>query len=97
MWKYGDGCGGYVLTEIAEAAMDAGLPIHPPFKWPFRGQKHLARMVFERDKYRCQYCGTWKNLTVDHIVPVSKGGSDDVNNLQTLCNECNARKGARLE
>ena len=55
----------------------------------------LSLRVFERDGYRCKQCGTNKHLTVDHINPISRGGSDDFDNLQTLCRSCNSRKGAR--
>ena len=51
--------------------------------------------VFKRDGFICQYCGkTPPNiiLEVDHINPISKGGSDDINNLLTSCFECNRGK-----
>ncbi len=54
-----------------------------------------ARKVWDRDGWECQHCGTHCELTVDHIVPVSKGGSDDMSNYQTLCGPCNSRKGNR--
>lgn len=52
-------------------------------------------MVLERDKFRCQYC--WKNgkdvsLEVDHIIPKSKWGTDELDNLITCCRECNIWK-----
>lgn len=56
-------------------------------------QRVLA--VFADDDYRCVECGARNDLTVDHIVPVSKGGTDDRANLQTMCRPCNSRKGAR--
>lgn len=67
---------------------------------PYRDQKQkisrgLAKRVMERDAYRCQHCGTWRNLTVDHIIPESKGGTLDFDNLQTLCQSCNSKKGTR--
>jgi len=58
-------------------------------RWP----NALKRFVFERDKYRCVNCGTHLNLSIDHIHPFSKGGSDDESNLQTLCRSCNSSKG----
>lgn len=55
----------------------------------------LRRQVFERDAYRCVTCGGWKTLTCDHIVPESAGGPTTLENLQTMCQSCNSRKGAR--
>ena len=51
--------------------------------------------VWERDDFTCQHCGVRRFLSIDHIVPVSKGGATESSNLQTLCIPCNSRKGAR--
>lgn len=56
----------------------------------------VRQMVYARDGYRCLHCGTDEWLSLDHIYPYSLGGSDDPENLQTLCRPCNSRKGARL-
>jgi hypothetical protein len=49
--------------------------------------------VFKRDRYRCRICGaTGVELEVDHIVSVADGGSDALDNLQTLCFKCNRGK-----
>jgi len=60
----------------------------------------VRRYVYERDKYQCQSCG--KNgretqLNVDHIIPLAKGGSNDISNLQTLCEGCNQQKKDHLD
>ena len=49
--------------------------------------------IFRRDGYRCTACGSHQDLTIDHVWPVSRGGSNDASNLQTLCRSCNSRKG----
>jgi len=57
---------------------------------------NLRLKVFAKDLYKCRHCGTSENLSVDHIIPESKGGTLDLDNLQTLCRPCNSRKGAKL-
>ena len=52
--------------------------------------------VFLRDKFMCQYCGSNSELTFDHLLPRSKGGKTDWNNVVTACSSCNVQKGGRL-
>ena len=52
--------------------------------------------VFLRDKFTCQYCGSHKELTFDHLLPRSKGGKTDWDNVVTACSSCNVQKGGRL-
>ena len=57
--------------------------------------RKLRHKVFQRDGYRCRECGASKDetsLEIDHIVPVARGGTNDIDNLQTLCRECNRMK-----
>ena len=51
------------------------------------------RTVYERDSYQCVRCGSPDELTVDHKMPYSRGGTDSLDNLQTLCKTCNLSKG----
>ena len=60
------------------------------------GMKRLR--IYMRDKFRCQYCGEKKNsseLTLDHILPRSRGGDNSPVNIVTACVACNNRKGSR--
>ena len=61
-----------------------------------RVTNRIRFLVYQRDGYRCRYCGSTYNLEVDHIYPVFKGGRTTVENLQTLCHNCNVRKGTKL-
>lgn len=51
--------------------------------------------VLKRDHHRCQYCGTTKRLTLDHLMPRSKGGKHSWDNVVTACEKCNSFKGSR--
>lgn len=52
--------------------------------------------LMHRDKYTCQYCGkTGGDLTVDHIMPRSRGGRDEWENVVVACLKCNVSKGNR--
>ena len=55
--------------------------------------KKVQRSRMKRRKRRfCAHCGTASNLTIDHIIPLAKGGTNEVHNLQMLCEPCNAGK-----
>lgn len=54
--------------------------------------KLVKEAVFKRDNYTCLCCGIQTDLSIDHIVPRSSGGSNDMSNLQTLCRSCNSAK-----
>jgi len=60
---------------------------------PYKGVMLTRQNVFKRDSHECQYCGTSKDLTLDHLIPRSKGGKSVWTNLVTACRRCNARKG----
>lgn len=64
-----------------------------------RVSNEMRRKIYERDNYRCRCCGRSQNevdLEIDHIVPIAKGGKSTSDNLQTLCAECNKRKGTTI-
>jgi 5-methylcytosine-specific restriction endonuclease McrA len=74
--------------------------VHVPRK--FRRQV-TNTFLFARDRYRCQYCGRHRTdlrgrefLTRDHVVPISRGGTNDWANVVAACSPCNNRKGSRL-
>jgi 5-methylcytosine-specific restriction endonuclease McrA len=60
---------------------------------PYRGVVLTRHNIFKRDSFSCQYCGSPKDLTLDHVVPRSKGGKTSWTNLVTACQACNAKKG----
>jgi 5-methylcytosine-specific restriction endonuclease McrA len=63
--------------------------IYLPFK-----KVPLSRFnIYRRDNHRCIYCGNKKDLTLDHVIPKSKGGKNTWRNLVTCCGKCNVSKG----
>lgn len=63
---------------------------------PYKGVVLTRHNIFKRDGQKCQYCGTHKDLTLDHLVPRSKGGKSSWTNLVTACKKCNAKKGDEM-
>ena len=74
--------------------------IHVPRR--FRRQVRNT-FLFARDRYRCQYCGRTaaelkprESLTRDHLIPLSRGGTNEWTNVVAACSPCNTRKGNRM-
>jgi 5-methylcytosine-specific restriction endonuclease McrA len=64
---------------------------------PIDEWKTTRKRIFARDGYICTYCGAGsRNLECDHIVPVSRGGLNDDDNLTTSCRSCNRSKSNKL-
>ena len=60
-------------------------------------QRRISRRaLFARDGWRCQYCGSAGRLTLDHVVPRSRGGDSVWENVVASCAPCNLRKADRL-
>lgn len=65
-------------------------------KIPYKEISLSRRNVLHRDNYTCQYCGERRHdLTIDHIVPRSRGGIDSWDNVVAACLKCNVKKGDR--
>ena len=58
--------------------------------------KKIFNKLLNKYKFKCVNCGAMEGLEIDHIIPVSKGGIDDINNLQILCKSCNVRKSNKI-
>jgi len=52
--------------------------------------------IFIRDNYTCQYCGTNENLSIDHVIPCSRGGKTNFENCVASCIKCNIAKGSKM-
>ena len=97
MWRIGDGNGGAVLNEVRAAYARRGFDTTSDANG-LEGKRKpipikLRAEVFRRDNHLCLKCGAEDGLSIDHILPVSKGGQNTLDNLQTLCMPCNVSKG----
>ena len=91
----GDGEGGHLIDMLKNALFGPQQPTTARYrkgKIPAR----LRTAVFERDKYRCVFCGDHMDLCADHIHPEARGGETTFENLQTLCRPCNTSKGTKV-
>ncbi len=60
---------------------------------PYKGVMLSRQNIFKRDGNECQYCGSVHDLTLDHVMPRSRGGKSTWDNLVTACRRCNSKKG----
>lgn len=91
--SYYDACQARQLSGADGAAsVRPSTPESPSSSEP---DEAVKEQVKRRDGQRCLACGTTRNPHVDHIVSVYHGGTNHIDNLQTLCKSCNARKGTR--
>lgn len=58
--------------------------------------KPSRSLIYKRDGHKCQYCGSTRRLTIDHVIPRSRGGGDTWENMVVACSICNTKKGNTL-
>ena len=64
-------------------------------KFHKRAYRANRTRIYKRDGYECVYCGSKKSLTLDHVIPKSRGGTNTWENLVTSCFSCNLKKANR--
>ncbi len=76
------------------------MPIEEDSEEENKPNRHIPKdvkvSVWRRDKGQCVQCGSKEKLEYDHIIPVSKGGSNTERNIQLLCEKCNRQKSATI-
>lgn len=85
-----------VLTIDKAYPVPSVIRLNRYIRIPYKKIDLSRKNIMRRDGYRCQYCGCkTKELTLDHIIPKSRGGADTWDNLTTACKKCNNKKGNR--
>lgn len=79
----------------AEYAYPSIIRLNRYIQLPYKRVSMSRQNLYKRDGYKCVYCGQRDNLTLDHVIPRSKGGRDSWHNLVTACQRCNTEKGDR--
>ncbi len=69
-----------------------GTPSQRGYDWTYRSNR---MQVLEAGGYQCAYCGAPAS-TVDHVLPLARGGTSDVDNLVPCCSRCNSSRGGRM-
>lgn len=85
--------GKYLYTELP---LPTVIRLRYYVRVPYKEIPLTRRNILERDEHSCQYCSyKGDNLTLDHVVPRSRGGGDSWENIVTACVRCNVNKGNR--
>ena len=85
---------GHKLRSVTQSfPMPSVIRLNRYVNAPYKGVNLTRQNIFKRDGNECQYCGTRKELTIDHVTPRARGGIDSWTNLVTACKKCNTKKG----
>jgi 5-methylcytosine-specific restriction endonuclease McrA len=85
---------GYALKSVSVTyPMPSIIRLFSYVQLPYKGVILSRQNIFKRDGGRCQYCGSGHDLTLDHVMPRSRGGKSSWDNLVTACKACNSKKG----
>ena len=87
--------GGRMVLEFDQHwwAHNQGYTINKRRCEPWKRIRHrIAPLVFDRDGTTCLQCGSTEHLEIDHIIPIARGGTNALVNLQVLCRHCNRKK-----
>ncbi|KPQ00934.1 MAG: Restriction endonuclease [Bacteroidetes bacterium HLUCCA01] len=90
-----DDPGRKVRTVRTEFSFPSVIRLRRYARIPYKHIVLTRKNIMKRDGNKCQYCGKTSDLTIDHVLPRSRGGQDTWENLVTACGKCNHKKGNR--
>jgi len=82
----------YIITDKKNYERPLIIRLLKYVKYVYRRLRVNRHRIYKRDGHKCVYCGTSKQLTIDHVIPKSKGGKNTWENLVTCCTKCNLKK-----
>ncbi len=85
--------GKYIRTVAQSYEVPSVIRLLHYVNMPYKNIMLTRHNVFKRDGQQCAYCGSKESLTIDHVVPRSRGGGSTWDNLITACRSCNSKKG----
>lgn len=87
----------YISSNSSKIRVPAVIRVHKYINVNSFGKKCFSkRYIYSRDRYTCVYCGKYSiKLTIDHVIPRSRGGKSTYDNMVTACNNCNTKKGSK--
>ncbi len=85
----------YIRTSSSKYQFPSIIRLNNFVQVPYRHIEMSRKNIMKRDEYSCQYCGRKGNLTIDHVIPKSRGGPESWENLVAACHPCNSKKGNR--
>jgi 5-methylcytosine-specific restriction endonuclease McrA len=91
-------CGSQILrSESCSVILPQVIRLRSFARIPWGERRRISRRaILARDGYVCQYCGSAGRLTLDHVIPRSRGGTTSWDNVVASCAPCNTRKGSSL-
>lgn len=94
IYKISKYCWGWIIHIIYKSMIESNhnRKNRVQIKW----YKEILEKLKHKYNFSCVQCNSKDELTIDHIFPVSKWWSDDINNLQILCKSCNSRKSNKI-
>ena len=84
-----------IVTGYKTYAKPLIIRLYNYVKYRAKSLKLNKTRILKRDNFECVYCGSSQHLTIDHIIPKSRGGKNSWSNLVTCCSPCNLKKGDR--